>query len=60
MEADQINFDTFFGFLEVEVFCPSALIVPTLLLQYNSVDGLFAPTGKWQDIPVVVENDSTS
>jgi hypothetical protein len=50
MEADQINFDTFFGFLEVEVFCPSALIVPTLLLQYNSVDGLFAPTGKWQDI----------
>ena len=50
VHAELINFDTFFGFLEVEVDCPIGLTVPPILLHGDALAGLFAPTGRWQGV----------
>ena len=43
-----INLDTFFGFLEVEVFCPASIQMP-ILTKYDKVKGLICPSGTWID-----------
>ena len=44
-----INLDTFFGFVEVEVFCPPSLQIP-LLPKYDKLKGLICPSGRWKDV----------
>jgi hypothetical protein len=44
-----IDLNTFFGFLEVEVFCPSSIKIP-LLTKYDKLKGLICPTGNWVDV----------
>ena len=42
--------DTFFGFLEVEVHCPTSICMPVLLTDGPSNKGSFAPVGTWVDV----------
>lgn len=44
-----INLDMFFGFVEVEVFCPPSLKIP-LLPKYDKFKGLICPSGRWKDV----------
>jgi hypothetical protein len=49
VKNDEINLDTFFGFLEVEVYCPPSIKIP-LLTKYDRLRGLICPSGNWKDI----------
>ena len=49
VKSDNINLDTFFGFLEVKVFCPDFIKIP-LLTKYDKFRGLICPSGNWEDI----------
>lgn len=49
VRANEINFDTFFGFLEVIVYCPKSIKIP-LLTKYDKLKGLICPSGKWRDV----------
>ena len=49
VRSEEIDFNTFFGFLEVEVYCPRTITIP-LLTKYDSVKGLISPVGTWKDI----------
>jgi hypothetical protein len=49
VKSSEINLDTFFGFIEVKVFCPFFIKIP-LLTKYDKFKGLICPTGKWKDI----------
>lgn len=44
-----INFESFFGFIEVEVFCPTSIKIP-LLPKYDKLKGLICPSGRWKDV----------
>ena len=49
VSSNNINLDTFFGFVEVEVYCPNSIKIP-LLTKYDKFKGLICPTGRWKDI----------
>ena len=49
VKSKEIDLDTFFGFLEVEVYCPTTVKVP-LLTKYDSIKGLICPVGTWKGI----------
>jgi hypothetical protein len=49
VKSINIDFDTFFGFLEVEVFCPISMKIP-LLTVYDKIRGLICPVGTWKGI----------
>jgi len=49
INSSEINLDTFFGFIEVEVYCPTSIKIP-LLTKYDKLKGLICPTGSWKDI----------
>lgn len=49
MKGNTINLENFFGFLEVEVYCPENLNIP-LLTKYDKIKGLICPVGTWKDI----------
>jgi hypothetical protein len=49
IKSNEINLDTFFGFLEVELHCPVSIKIP-LLTKYDKFKGLICPSGSWKDI----------
>jgi len=49
VKANEINLDTFFGFLEVEVYCPSSIKIP-ILTNHSEGRGLICPTGNWSGV----------
>lgn len=49
ISSSDIDLNSFFGFLEVEVHCPASIKIP-LLPKYDKFRGLICPTGSWKDI----------
>jgi hypothetical protein len=51
LEINNFNFDeTFFGFLEVEVYCPSTILKPILVTTRKGSEELLCPVGRWVDV----------